>query len=946
MSDTAIVNETPTTIPLLTDQTLRGHVRLIGQILGDVIQSHAGQEVYKTVESLRKGYRSLRGEDNPELRQKMLDIISELDDAALIDVIRAFNLYFGLVNTIEESHLHHNREIQVRNNDSFWNGSFTDALTQFKDEGMSLADVQTHLEKILYIPVFTAHPTESKRRTIMEGLRRIFLLDETLAEPNLTAADKQKLERQLQTQIQILWGTDEVRAVKPTVRDEVKNGLFYFNISLFDAVPKLYKNLMAALGRVYGDELAQGQTITLPTIMKFGSWIGGDRDGNPFVTADTTEMAIQLQKRTILRRYLSDVTKLSHALTHCVPISKVSQQLLDDVSQNETQYAAAFGPNPKRFATEPYRRKLYMMRHRLEDNLRVSENYFSSDIIKPELNVAYTSEDDFLNDLLLIKTSLIENGDEAIANDELQDLIRLVETFGFYLLQLDLRQESTRHSETVAEILNKLDFTDDYLANSESERFELLVNLLKTKSTPQILANLDLTPNTAETLAVFKLMARLMDEVSEDVFGTYVISMTHEASHILEVLLLAKLAGLCGHTGHGEWFCKIKVSPLFETIADLERIEHVMATLLDEPAYRSLLAASGDLQEVMLGYSDSCKDGGILASGWSLYKAQRSIAKLTRSREVKCRMFHGRGGTVGRGGGPTFQAIMAQPAGTVDGQIKFTEQGEVLSHKYGNVETAAYELGLGISGLLHATRNESSRSAEFRDMMERFMLLGEKSYRQLTEQTPGFLDYFYEACPISEIGMMNIGSRPSHRKSGDRSKNSVRAIGWVFSWAQSRQTLPAWFGIGSALETLCEESEDNFTLLQTMYKEWAFLRAMFSNTQMALSKADMGIAEQYASLCVDPEVGKSVFATIKAEHQRTVKWITKLMNSNNLLEDNPALALSFKRRNPYLDPLNYIQIELLKRYRNEKLSEEERQKWREPLLRTISAISTGMRNTG
>ena len=930
----------------LTDQELRNHVRLIGQILGDVIQSHAGPDVYDAVESLRQGYISLRREDESELRQTLLNLISELDDEALTDVIRSFNLYFGLVNTLEESHLHHNRQIQLRNNKTLWEGSLSDTFAQFKQQGMSLAEVQAVLEKVNYIPVFTAHPTESKRRTIMEGLRRIFLLDEQLAQGDLTESDKRKVKLQLKTQIQILWGTDEVRTVKPTVRDEVKNGLFYFNMSLFDAVPKTYKNMRAALERVYADELQQGQTITIPNFMKFGSWIGGDRDGNPFVTVDTTEMAVQLQTRTILRRYLNDVTELSHVLTHCETVCGISQDLIDDIAQNEGQYVTAFGANPNRFSTEPYRRKLYMMRHRLEDNLRVSEDFFSNTESKPSLGVAYETEDQFLADLNLIKASLCQNGDELIANDELQDLIRLVETFGFYLLQLDIRQESTRHSETIAELLQKLDLTDNYLEKSEEERFALLVQLLNIKSSPQITDDLALTENTAETFAVFKLMKRLMGQISADMFGTYVISMTHEASHILEVLLLAKFAGLCGKKIDGEWFCDIKVSPLFETIADLARIEDVMTNLLDESLYRSLLAASGDLQEVMLGYSDSCKDGGILASGWSLYKAQRSIAKLTRSRNVECRMFHGRGGTIGRGGGPTYQAIKAQPASTVDGQIKFTEQGEVLSYKYSNSETAAYELGLGVSGLLYAITNHNSKSAEYRDMMEQFVQLGEQSYRELTEQSEGFLDYFYEATPVSEIGMMNIGSRPSHRKSGDRSKNSVRAIGWVFSWAQSRQTLPAWYGIGSALESLCEGNDDNFELLQKMYHNWDFLRALFSNTQMALSKADMGIAEQYAALCKNPEVGEQVFSVIKAEHERTIKWITKLIGSNNLLEDNPTLALSFERRNPYLDPLNYIQIELLKRFRDEDKSDAEREHWRAPLLRTISAISTGMRNTG
>jgi len=955
MPKTTIASQNETYIPPLTDDDLRRHVKQIGEILGEVIQSHSTEAVFNTIEKLRKGYISLRRKNDDALRQSLLANIAELDEQSLTDVIRAFSLYFSLVNTVEEAHLHHNRMIQLRNNNQLWQGSFSSILRQLKDEGVSLEQAQQLLNSILYIPVFTAHPTESKRRTVMEGLRRIFILDEVLAERHLTETDEVKVREKLKTQIQILWGTDEVRAFKPTVRDEIKNGLFYFNISLFDAVPKTYKNMRAAFKRVYGDELKQGQTLSIPDFLKFGSWIGGDRDGNPYVTAETTEMAIQLQKRTVLRRYLSDVTKLSHILTHCVPVSKISKALADDIAQNENKYIGAFGVKPYRFGTEPYRRKLYMMRYRLEDNLRVSENYFATAPNSPSLGVYYHSELEFLNDLQLIRDSLIEGGDEAIANEELQDLIRLVETFGFYLLQLDIRQESTRHSQTVAEVLQKVGLESDYLQKDEQQRFELLSELLAKTDLPPLSTDHQLSDNTAETVAVFNLMTRIRAEVSDDAFGTYVISMTHHASHILEVMLLARFAGLCGYDYQGKLFCHIQVSPLFETIDDLSRIEEVMTRLLDSPIYDALLKASGNLQEVMLGYSDSCKDGGILASGWSLYKAQKIVSDLAEKHHVKCRMFHGRGGTIGRGGGPTHQAIMAQPKGTVHGQIKFTEQGEVLSYKYGNVETAAYELGMGVSGLMMASRNvieppqlltPSTESTEFHCLMEQLVEKGEQSYRDLTEKSSGFLDYFYEACPVSEIGMMNIGSRPSHRKSGDRSKNSVRAIGWVFAWAQSRHTLPAWYGIGSALESLCGDDLVKLEMVKKVYKLRPAMRALISNTEMALSKADMSIAQEYSELCLDPETGKQVFAEIEQEYQLTVDWILKLTESDNLLEDNPTLALSMQRRDPYLDPLNHIQIALLKRYRDSTLTESEREQWRAPLLRTINAISTGLRNTG
>ena len=939
---------------LLTDADLRRHVRLFGVLLGEVIKEHCPNEVFETVELLRKGFISLHKNNDPELRTKLMDHIALLDEAHLTDVIRAFNLYFSLVNTAEEAHQHHNRMIQLRNNDKLWRGSFNDTVEQFKNEGVTVPQLQELLDQLNYIPVFTAHPTESKRRAVMEGLRRIFVLDEQLVNLPLTRYDKKQLRAKLKTQIQILWATDEVRTIKPTVRDEVKNGLFYFNISLFDAVPKTYRNMELSIKRLYGDELKQGHTINVPNFLTFGSWIGGDRDGNPFVTADTTEMAVRLQKRTVLRRYQEVITKLSHILTHSSPLSKISPALAENIASDENTYIAAFGVKPQRFITEPYRRKLYMMRYRLEDNLRVSQQYFTPENSTAPYGVAYQSEDELMADLRLIQDSLLANGDANIAHGELQDLIRLVGTFGFYLFQLDLRQESTRHTETVGELLQQLGLSSNYMEQEESERFSLLSQLLAEQTLPVIGDTLDLTENTAETIAVFMLMHRLRSEISEKVFGSYVISMTHHASHILEVLLLARFAGLCGYDANNQWFCNIKVAPLFETIDDLSRIEQVMETLLASSIYRGLLSASGNLQEVMLGYSDSCKDGGILASGWSLYKAQRIVSKLTTELNIQCRMFHGRGGTVGRGGGPTHEAILSQPSGTVHGQIKFTEQGEVLSHKYGNIETAAYELGMGVSGLMKASRAFISEAARVKEenavdchlIMEHLVEVGEKSYRQLTEQTPGFLDYFYEACPVSEIGMMNIGSRPSHRKKGDRSKNSVRAIGWVFAWAQSRQNITGWYGIGSALESWCADRPEHLADLQQMYQRWPFFRALLSNTEMALSKADMGIAKEYADLCLDPESAQQVFATISAEYHRTLAWLLTVINSTSLIEDNPALALSLSRRRPYLDPLNHIQIVLLKRFRDSALTDTERDKWRDPLMRTISALSTGLRNTG
>jgi phosphoenolpyruvate carboxylase len=515
-------------------------------------------------------------------------------------------------------------------------------------------------------------------------------------------------------------------------------------------------------------------------------------------------------------------------------------------------------------------------------------------------------------------------------------------------VQLDLRQESSRHSAAVTELFTRLPGQIDYPSLSEAERLRTLAAAIADPNLPDI-EHAELSPQTRETLEVFNMMVALREEISPNAFGTYVISMTHAASHVMEVMLLARLAGLAGRSVLG-WFCAIRVSPLFETIEDLAHVEQVLSALLDDPTYGALLKASGNLQEVMLGYSDSCKDGGILASGWNLYEAQKKIIRLTDARGVGCRLFHGRGGTIGRGGGPTYESILAQPQGTVHGQIKFTEQGEVLSYKYSNSETAHYELAMGVTGLMKASRGVVQDTIEDRNdylgIMDELTRIGEQAYRDLTERADGFLDYFYEATPVSEIGLLNIGSRPSHRATQDRSKYSVRAIPWVFGWAQSRHTLPAWYGIGSALEAWRGNDLSRLVKLQRMYEQWPFFRSLLSNTQMSLFKGDMDIAREYAQLCKDSKTGDRIYNLIRTEYQRTITQVLNVTNAKRLIEENPQLALSLSRRNPYMDPLNHIQITLLQRYRDPQLSEAEQSIWLDPLLRSINAIAAGMRNTG
>ena len=940
-------------MPTAPDKPLRDRVKLLGRLLGDTLRDQEGRHALDAVETLRKGFTEMRRQPSPEMRERLMRFIAALNPEMLNHVIRAFSAYFNLANIAEEDFQHQQRRDQVRRGKPLWRGSFDETLRVLHAAGVHAAQLQTLLNQLCFTPVFTAHPTEAKRRVLLGAQRRIFVTNGKLNNPALNQYQQAEVIEELRSQIQILWKTDEVRAYKPQVRDEVKNGLYYFRESIFQALPVLYRNLERALNVVYGDE--GGKTaVKIPCLLRFGSWIGGDRDGNPFVTPETTAMAARLQSQTILREYLWRVEALNRQLTYSSSLVTPSPPFSASLEADARRMAALFADAPMQYAQEPYRRKFFLIYHRLRHNLeQVRARIEEHPEAMPNPFWGYGSEQEFLEDLAVIRDSLVAHGDGAAADGELKDLIRLVETFGFYLAALDVRQESARHTAAVTEIFAMAPNLPNYAALSEEERLNLLSELLAQPGTPLLYCDL-FSPATRETLDVFQIMARLREEISPRLFDNYVISMTHEASHVLEVLFLASFAGLAGRRAEGGWHCELRVAPLFETIADLHRVETLLTRLLDQPTYRALLTASGGVQDVMVGYSDSCKDGGILASNWGLYQAQRQAAVLTAAHGFGCRLFHGRGGTVGRGGGPVHDAILAQPPGTVRGHIKITEQGEVLSFKYQNLETAVYELTLGITGLMKASRHliqdVPADPPEAAAVMAELAQQGESLYRELTERTPGFIDYFYEATPVSEIGLLNLGSRPSHRAKGDRSKYSVRAIPWMFGWGQSRHTLPGWYGIGGALAAWRGDDPERLALLQRLYREWPFFHALLNNSQMSLSKVDLGIAREYARLCNDAATETGIYEQFRVEYEQTCREILTVAQLPTLLEENPTLAKSLERRNPYLDPLNHIQIALLPRYRQalreHGANSPEVETWLRPLLRSINALAAGMRNTG
>jgi phosphoenolpyruvate carboxylase len=924
------------------DQTLERDVQLFTALLGEVLREHSRKRVLVIVERLRDGFMQLREHEDSKLRDKLMKRIHGMDAQTLSEVIRAFNIYFGLVNTAEELNAYLARMDRISAGERLWVGSFDDMVRQLKADGVSPENFQSLLEHLVYLPVFTAHPTEAKRRTILENFRRIFLVGQDLHRRKLNDEELEDRLQEILTQIQILWKTDEVRIHKPQVTDEVRQGLYFFHESLFEAVPQVYRFLEKAVRRVYGAQCG----VKVPSFIRFGSWIGGDRDGNPFVKAETTELAVRMHGELVLELYLERIQKLQRMLSHAISICRPSPAFMDSLDADEDYWVETMGQNLRRYTQEPYRRKLAMMDHRLSANLRRIRARMAGEY-NSDLTAGYDNERDFLADLYLIRDSLHHHGDASAAAGPLTDLIRLAETFGFNLVHLDIRQESPRHTQAVTELFARQAGAPYYQAFDEEQRLMALAEAIAHPH-PFVIDKATLTPQTRETLEVFEVMARMRAEISENLFGQYVISMTHAASHVMEVMLLARLAGLAGKDRQG-WFCNIQISPLFETIDDLSRIGEVMGRLFDDPTYSALLKASGNQQEVMLGYSDSCKDGGILASSWRLYEAQTRVIQLADDKGVSCRLFHGRGGTVGRGGGPTHEAILAQPTDTVHGQIKLTEQGEVLSYRYANPETARYELTLGISGLIKASRclieSPPQDRKDYLGIMDELARYGEEAYRTLTRETPGFLDYFYESTPLDGIALLNIGSRPSHRKKADRSLGSIRAIPWVFGWAQSRQTLPAWFGIGHAIERYRGNDVERLAKLQRMYQEWPYFRALLSNTQMSLFKAEMRIARAYARLAENQKQAEVIYGIIEAEYRRTLTQVMNVAGLRGLMEETPDLQHSLARRNIYLDPLNHIQVALLERFRSEK-DEVKREEWLDPLLRSINAIAAGMRNTG
>jgi phosphoenolpyruvate carboxylase len=915
---------------------LPGLIRALGQLVGDVIDRQEGEQAFATVENLRRGFVRLRADRRRDaaavaaLARGLAGVTPPLAGT----VGRAFSVYFSLVNIAEEV-----TRARDRRRGAFPRG-FAEVFGELRTAGVDAATFRAGMARLTLTPVLTAHPTEVRRQAIQQSHRRIWLLVERLLAAE--GAERARVMAALRDEIAILWKTNPVRAWRLSVADEVANGLAFFRMSLFDALPATLAQLEAAAVAVWGPD-ARG--VASGRLIQFGSWIGGDRDGNPNVTAAVTLHAGREQARAVLREYLARLDRLVERLSQSANFIRPDPRFQASLAADEAALAATlFADRPTYFDNEPYRRKLSFMRHRLHRRLAwIDERAAGRQTPRPA--EAYATPADLIDDLMAIASGLAADGDGALADGELTDLARLVESCGFHLARLDLRQEAGAHARAVAELLRGLAAPVDYASLDEARRLDLLLDLV-ARPGPALLMGATPSPETGEILASLAAVATLQEEFGTTGIESYVVSMADRPSAVVEVLFLARLAGLVAldPDDPARDRVHVRIAPLFETAADLTAAPTIMATLLEQPLYRRLLAAAGGWQEVMLGYSDSCKDAGILGSAWALQRAQSRLTEVFHAADQPFLLFHGRGGSHARGGGPTHDAILAGPPGSVEGPIKFTEQGEVLSFKYSHRETAQYELTVALTGLVRATLGAASRpddGPDFAQVLGALATAGEEAYRDFVGRQT-LLDYFYQTTPVGEMAGLNIGSRPSHRPAGGRSLKAIRAIPWVFGWAQARLTLPAWFGVGAALDAFASAAPGNRDRLVLLRRRSPTFRLILDNIEMALAKADLPAAALYRPLAADKASAEALWAEITTEFERTRQWLTDLGQSDRLLADNPGLAMSLDRRAPYIDACNALQSLLLIRQRTRSDGED----WSQPLLLSINAVAAGMRNTG
>ncbi|MFF2886087.1 phosphoenolpyruvate carboxylase [Paenibacillus sp. NPDC057967] len=919
-----------------TNNLLRRDVRFLGNILGEVLVHQGGRELLEIVEQIREQSKALRAEFIPELFEQFKSTVSSLSPEIRHQVIRAFAIYFQLVNIAEQNHrIRRKRDYEVSAGESVQRGSIESAIQDLKERQIGVEDVSDILSGISLELVMTAHPTEATRRVVLDIHKRIAEDVMQLDNPTLTFREREKLKEKLLNEVLTLWQTDELRDRKPTVIDEVRNGLYYFDETLFEVLPSVYEELERCLSKYYPENRWH-----VPDFLRFGSWIGGDRDGNPSVTAKVTWETLQLHRQLALNKYeekLNDLTDLLSFSTNLVTITDELQQSI----QSDRERVELKCVDPWRIATEPYRIKLAYMLEKLANTRDES--------LKGTAN-RYNHQRELREDLLVIDRSLRHHYADYVADTDLAKLVRQVELFGFHLMALDVRQHSQEHENAMAEILAKMHIVEDYASLSEEEKTKLLHQLLNDPR-PLTSGYLDYSESTRECLDVYQTIFRAQQEFGENCITSYLISMTQAASDMLEVMVFAKEVGLFRKEADGTIRCTLQSVPLFETIDDLHAAPGIMKELFEIPVYRKAVEARGNMHEIMLGYSDSNKDGGVVTANWELRVALKEITAAGKEYDVKLKFFHGRGGALGRGGMPLNRSILAQPPHTVGGGIKITEQGEVLSSRYSMQGIAYRSLEQATWALITSARlakypqQEPAAEAEWDAISRSISETALNKYQDLIFRDPDFLTFFKESTPLPEVGELNIGSRPSKRKNSDRFED-LRAIPWVFAWTQSRYLLPAWYAAGTALQQYVGDDAEKLTTLKTMYEQFPFFRSLIDNLQMALAKADLVIAKEYANMIKEQSIRDRIFTQIEAEYELTSNLILSITGQDEILDNVPVIQESIRLRNPYVDPLSYMQVQLLTELRDLRANDEDDQELLREVLLTINGIAAGLRNTG
>ena len=906
-------------------EPMREDIRLLGAILGDTVREQNGDEVFDLVERARVGsFRVRRSEID---RAELAGLFDGIDVRQAIPVIRAFTHFALLANVAEDIHRERRRAVHVAAGEPPQRSSLAATYLKLESAELDSATVADALAGALVSPVITAHPTETRRRTVFDTQRRITELMRLRLHGQAETNDGRSIDLELRRHVLVLWQTALIRLSRLKIQDEIQTGLRYYPAALFEVIPRVNAEVRAALQARWPDAQVLRQPILRP-----GSWIGGDRDGNPNVTADVVRLATGSASYTAFAFYFGELVALEEELSMSVRLVRIS----DEVGALANTCA-----EPAR-ADEPYRRALRVIHGRLTATaaqILDRQPEHELDLGMPR----YETPGELLADLDVVDASLRDNGSAVLADDRLARLREAVHVFGFHLSGLDLRQNSDVHEEVIAELMAWAGVHSDYRSLAEADRVELLVAELSTRR-PLVSPGAELSELARKELDITAAAARAVRVFGPQAVPNYIISMCQSVSDMLEAAVFLKEAGLLD-ASEGRPYAPVGVVPLFETIDDLQRGSSIMEAVLAIPLYRALVHARGEQQEIMLGYSDSNKDGGYLAANWALYRAELDLVEMADRTGIRMRLFHGRGGTVGRGGGPSYDAILAQPPGAVRGSLRITEQGEVIAAKYAEPTIAHRNLETLLAATLESTLLDmeglGGLAKKAYEVLDDLAARAQRAYSELVHETPGFVEYFKESTPVSEIGSLNIGSRPASRKP-TTAISDLRAIPWVLAWSQSRVMLPGWYGTGTAFEDWIADGDGRLEVLQDLYEKWPFFRSVLSNMAQVLAKADMRLAARYSELVADEALRHRVFDQIVAEYDRSIAMLRLITGQDDLLADNPALARSVFNRFPYLEPLNHLQVELLRRFR----SGDEDELVQRGILLTMSGLATALRNSG